>query len=286
VYDACVPPAEVCNGADDNCNMAVDEGFPCAAGSSRACTSLGMGFVSGMAFCRADCSGYDPSTCSRCGDGVRQMPEQCDMGDLGGAMCTTIPGGFNAGTLSCFPSCTYNTSACTRCGDNVRNGPEQCDGVDLAGQSCATQGYTGGGTMACSAMCTFNTGSCIWSPTGTWVVTGPSTTEYCAFGAVDISLGNLTFTDTGSGLSVQGTGGTQRINCTLTGPSARVSRMINVTCMVPGGAGGCTETYTLTGTFTTNNTWTGSFASRFSGGSFACGDCVNNTITNLMGSRM
>ncbi len=276
-FGACAPPAEVCNGLDDNCNGARDEGLgACYAGESRACTALG--FVSGTAFCRSNCASFDTSTCSNCGDGIRQAPESCDMGDLNGAMCTTLGMGFNAGTLSCFPSCTYNTTMCTRCGDNIRNGPEQCDGSDLAGASCASRGYTGGGTLSCSAACAYNTSACIWSPSGTWVVT-PGVNYQCAFGLVTFSFGDLVFNDTGSALSVSGGG----INCMMTMPSsARVTRMFDVSCTL---TGGCNETYRLTGTFNTDNSWTGTFRASFSGSQCASASCTNQTFSGLTGSR-
>jgi len=47
-----------------------------------------------------------------CGDGVRNGTEECEVVDLGGNTCTTIPGGFVSGTLSCTNICTFNTSAC------------------------------------------------------------------------------------------------------------------------------------------------------------------------------
>ena len=274
-YDACVPPAETCNGVDDNCNGSRDEGLgACYAGEMRNCSALG--FISGSATCRSDCSGFDTSTCSNCGNGVRAGTEQCDMGDLGGNTCLTAPGGFNGGTLQCFPSCTYNTTSCTRCGDMVRNGPEQCDGADLASATCATRGFTGGGTLGCSATCTYNTSACIWSPTGTWVVT-PGVNYYCAFGSVSLSFGNLTFTDTGTALSVSGGG----INCTMTGASARTSHMIDVSC---GLTGGCNEAYHLVGTFSTDlSTWTGTFTAGFTGS--GCAGCTTHTYMNITGSR-
>jgi hypothetical protein len=90
-------------------------------------------------------------------------------------------------------------------------------------QTCATRGYTGGGTLRCTPTCASDTSMCIWSPTGTWVV-APRVNYYCAFGIIGISFGNLTFTDTGAALSVMGGG----ILCTMTGASARVSRMFDV----------------------------------------------------------
>lgn len=46
-----------------------------------------------------------------CGNGVRNVGEQCDGSALGGKTCTTL--GFGGGTLGCTSVCTYQISACT-----------------------------------------------------------------------------------------------------------------------------------------------------------------------------
>jgi hypothetical protein len=102
-----------------------------------------------------------------------------------------------------------------------------------------------------------------FDPTGTWVVS-PGVNNYCAFGVVNVSFGNLMLNDTGTGLSVSG----GRINCTMTGMSARATRRINVTCTL---TGGCNETYALTGMFTSDNAFTGTFTATFTGS--GCFDC-------------
>jgi hypothetical protein len=322
----CLPPVETCNGVDDNCNSVCDDGYTCCARSTTPCSALG--FTTGTATCAGDCSGWDTSTCGRCGDGTVQSPEECDGTALGGSTCWTIPGSYTGGTLGCTPSCTfdaslctrcgnmiteppeqcdgllppgatcltipggfnggslrcgvgcaYDTSLCTWCGDGTRNSTEQCDGVDLAGQTCLLRGFIGGGTLGCSAGCAFDTSSCIWSPTGTWVVT-PGVNYYCAFGEVSISFGELTFNDTGTGLSVSD----DSINCTMTGPSARTTRTINVTCSL---LGDCDETYSLVGTFTDDNTWTGTFTATFTPhGGLGCAGCSTRTWTARTGGRL
>jgi hypothetical protein len=259
---SCAPPAEVCNGADDNCNGSCDEGFTCCARSTRDCTALG--FVSGTATCRADCSGWDTSGCNTCGNRRRDGTEQCDGADLGGATCASQ--GFGGGTLACTPGCVFDTTRCTPCGNGRLDAGEACDGSALGGQSCASLGMGfAGGTLRCTPMCTFDTSMCTrpFDPTGTWVVS-PGVNHYCAFGVVNISFGNLTFNDTGVGLSVGG----GRINCMMTGASARATRMVNVTCTLPGA---CNETYTLTGMFVGDNTFTGTFTAVFTGS--GCFDC-------------
>jgi hypothetical protein len=194
--------------------------------------------------------------------------EQCDGADLAGATC--VSRGFGPGTLRCRTDCTFDTTACPNCGNGRIEVGEACDGSNLNGQSCTSLGlgFTGG-TLACGASCAFDTSRCTrpFNPTGTWL-TAPGVNHYCAFGIVSISFGNLSFNDTGSALSVTGGG----INCMMVGASARASRMVNVTCTLPGG---CNETYTLTGTFTTDNRFTGTFTAGFTGS--GCFDCATRS---------
>lgn len=53
-----------------------------------------------------------------CGDGIVDLGEDCDAGDLGGQTCTSQ--GFDNGTLACAPGCTFDTTQChsTRFEDN------------------------------------------------------------------------------------------------------------------------------------------------------------------------
>jgi hypothetical protein len=51
---ACAPPAEICNGVDDDCDGACDDGFPCCAGEVLSCTTA-CG-TTGSAFCSGSCA--------------------------------------------------------------------------------------------------------------------------------------------------------------------------------------------------------------------------------------
>ncbi|MFN7697543.1 MAG: hypothetical protein ACK5U8_06580, partial [Deltaproteobacteria bacterium] len=73
-----------------------------------------VGFFSGTALCRGDCSGVDPSACTNCGNGALDAGEACDGANLGGASCLSVSGGFSGGTLTCTPGCALDTSGCTR----------------------------------------------------------------------------------------------------------------------------------------------------------------------------
>ncbi len=105
-----MPPVEVCNGSDDDCDGACDEGFTCCAGSTVDCAVIGDWFA-GTAVCQSDCSGWDAGACSNCGDGVVAASEQCDGVDLGGETCLGL--GYDGGDLACLPACTFDKTGCT-----------------------------------------------------------------------------------------------------------------------------------------------------------------------------
>jgi hypothetical protein len=170
-WDVCVPPAEVCDGVDDDCDGGVDEGFACAAGATRDCTLLG--YYAGAAACLDDCTGWDESTCTNCGDGGIDAGEECDGIDVGGLECETLPGEtFVGGTLRCADGCRLDTSDCHRCGNGVVDAGEECDRFDLDGFECETlPGYGfAGGALLCDVDCRFDTAAC----------------HRCGNGAVDI----------------------------------------------------------------------------------------------------
>ena len=128
-------------------------------------TCADFGFTGGTLGCKADCTGFDTSSCSGgpvCGDDTIRETETCDGIDLAGDTCADF--GFTGGTLGCEADCTgFDTGGCTSgpvCGDDAAEPPEVCDGTDLAGEDCASQGFAGG-TLGCEADCTgFDTGGC------------------------------------------------------------------------------------------------------------------------------
>ncbi|MBU1238821.1 DUF4215 domain-containing protein [Myxococcota bacterium] len=109
-----------------------------------------------QANCAADCENS-----SNCGNGVRDMGEDCDGTDLNEATCESQ--GLGAGTLTCDNTCKFDISGCESpeyCGNNIVDGTEECDTMDLNDNDCVTLGYSGG-TLRCNGSCTYNTEECI-----------------------------------------------------------------------------------------------------------------------------
>ena len=156
-YGACVA-TEVCNGCDDNGNGTIDEGFTCAAGAARGCsTACG---TTGTQACTASCGGYGSCTaaeaCNNCDDDADGSIDEDFACRQGATTACTVCG--NAGVRTCtatcsgFGSCTA-TEVCNGCDDNA-NGVID-DGFACASgtsRSCATACGTTG-TQACNATC-------------------------------------------------------------------------------------------------------------------------------------
>lgn len=282
MWDSCIPPAEVCNGVDDDCDLACDDGFTCCRDSTRDCTALGMGFTGGTAVCAGDCGGYVTTGCNTCGNGNAEGGEACDGGDLDGESCTSIGMGFGGGTLSCRGDCSFDVGGCSRCNNGMLDVGEQCDGALLGGANCTTVGggFTGG-TLGCNTNCTYDTSGCeMFDPTGTYTMMAPAPSYQCAFDGlfcgcylVNVMASSLTITDDGTTVTVSGGG----LNCNPVGPSARTSMHIVATCTV---GGSCDETYTLDVTFSDDDTFMGTLSAMYTPGPgpFAdCADCTNRS---------
>ena len=161
---ACTPPAELCNGVDDDCDGAPDNGFGCALGTSETCTTAAgapgrRSCVSGCTWgaCSATgeaCNGIDDD-----GDGLCDEDFGCCRGATG--TCTTTCG--STGTRVCSSSCAWGT--CTPPAEICNGADDDCDGSVDEGYDCR-RGVTGScttscgstGTRTCSTSCTW--GSC------------------------------------------------------------------------------------------------------------------------------
>ena len=97
-------------------------------------------------------------TPASCGDGVKNLTEDCDDLDLGGLTCEAV--GFESGTLTCSPGCGLDVSGCvSTCGNGTIEGSEECDFGDLDGATCPDEGFLFG-TLACGAGCLFDPNGC------------------------------------------------------------------------------------------------------------------------------
>ena len=179
--DASIHPgvAEICNGLDDNCNDATDEGNPgsgatCETGKQGAC-GPGTTFCSdGALQCQQN---VQPSneTCNG-------LDENCngiiDEGDPGGG------GGCNTGLLgSCAAGVNHCIASAIQCTQSVQPSLEVCDGVDndcdgatdsadpsLAQPACEKQSGVCAGASKTASLCV----SGVWQACTDAVYTGNS----------------------------------------------------------------------------------------------------------------
>jgi hypothetical protein len=286
-WDVCVPLAEICDGLDQNCSGGADETFACPRNATALCTSLPGGWYAGDASCPSDCSGWNTSGCTRCGDGNIDSPELCDGTDVGTATCASINMGFGGGTLRCQSNCSaYDTAMCSRCGNGTIDSGEQCDGSNVGTATCISRGFSGG-TLGCASNCTYDTTMCTaaWTATGTYTTTVPSTPpQYsCYLGFVTFRLATFNVTDSGgTSISVQITPGSAN-PCegdeAMTGTINRTTRAFTVSCLYAASGPGCDEFYQLSGTFT-DNAFSATYTADFTvvnGGS--CSNCVDRSYT-------
>ena len=190
---------------------------------------------------------------------------------------TSCPGGVNygckAGQCVCLPECGGKTcgsdgcnGSCGTCsnGQNCLNGNCFCV-ADCTNKQCGSDGCSGScGSCDPDQECV--AGKCEGGgeldPNGNYSVT-PSINYSCTFGLVSLNFSSFQFSDNGSTLTVS-----PAMNgcCTLKGDSAE-DGSFTATCLCPGG---CDENYKLTGTFTSNKSWQGTFSVQFTGSCFNC----------------
>jgi hypothetical protein len=95
-----------------------------------------------------------PPPMPMCGDGKIDDGEECDGSNLAEQTCLTL--GFEAGQLTCSPTCSFAKTLCTRrCGNGMLDQGEACDG--MAGVPVCTS-Y---GANRCGADCQLDTSNCL-----------------------------------------------------------------------------------------------------------------------------
>jgi len=120
---ACVPPAELCNGVDDDCDTACDNGFPCCAGSIEPCgTSCGS---TGSRACSAMCG---PGACVPPPETCNGRDDDCDLVCDNGFPCCA------GGTVACTTGC--GTPGARSCSDSCAPTGVCCAPTDVCGNSC------------------------------------------------------------------------------------------------------------------------------------------------------
>jgi cysteine-rich repeat protein len=131
----CVNPPPVCpNGILETGELCDDPQY-----GGQTCAS--QGFDGGILSCFNSGPGqcnFDFSACYKCGDGVVNPGEQCDLFDFNGKNCASL--GLIDGSLSCTAACQLDTSNCITpsvCGNgNIETG-EQCDDGNInPGEGC------------------------------------------------------------------------------------------------------------------------------------------------------
>jgi cysteine-rich repeat protein len=161
-WGSCTPPAEVCNGLDDDCVGGADNGFACAQGTSQSCSTICSS--TGSQVCSATCAW---GTCTPPAEVCNGRDDDCVSGADNGFACV------QASTRSCTTTCS--STGVETCSDTCAWGgtcappAETCNGRDddcvggcdngfacCAGQptTCTTScGSTGIGTCttACAA---------------------------------------------------------------------------------------------------------------------------------------
>ena len=230
-------------------NGVVDAGEGCDGANFGGKTCQTFGFPGGMLACTPECeilaTGCSQSTC---GDGVIDAGEACDGANLGGKTCATQ--GFSAGTLSCSPGCQLDTTGCTKCGNGLLEAGEQCDdGNAVSGDGCSA-------TCQSEAM--------VCDPDGTYlIVQGGPIVYSCCSGLVSVNVSSLVFQQDGATVLASPSNPVPMSGAGATCPAGNFSN----TGSIPGG---CTETYSVSGSFTGPNTWTGLFQISFTGSDCSC----------------
>ena len=161
----CVPPSEVCNGIDDDCDGGCDDGYQCCRGAEGICTT-GCGTI-GSRTCSSSCTW---GSCMPPSEQCNGIDDDCDtICDNGFGCCRGTAGSCTTtcdttGSRTCSSAC--NWGSCVPPGETCNGIDDDCDTICDDGfgccrgtsASCTTSCGTTG-QRVCSAACTW--GSCV-----------------------------------------------------------------------------------------------------------------------------
>jgi len=206
---------------------------------------------------------------TNCSDGIDNDSDggtDCADSDCDAMSCDD--GLFCTGTDSCQGGvCVSTGDPCdgvdgdSDCSETCDEGASACTGNDPQDSVCD------GGT--CDGV-----GTCVTDFSGTWSIT-PTVSYTCAFGLVNYNFNQITVDDSNPIISFTTSGNPNTMTGTLTGNDFIASHIIG---------GGCTETYTITGTFNNPNSFTAAFTADFSGIECVIASCFFQS-TGLTGFR-
>jgi hypothetical protein len=265
------PVPETCNNLDDDCDGVVDDGV------TRTCYAADAGTI-GIGACRSGletcAAGAWPGTCVGqvlpVAETCNNVDDDCDGLIDNGVTRTCYTG--PTGTLN-LGRCRGGTEACsagawtgTCSGQVLPAATETCgNGIDETCNGVADEGCPDAG--ACN-------------PAGTFTIDGGARLTYscCDFGigpTVDIDINQFTISS----------GGTL-ITPAPTQPGTTLQPPLAITCPTMNFqgtrvlSGGCTETYQLTGTWTSANTFAGTYTATFTGSQCTGSFCSAQPCTN------
>ncbi len=194
---ACTPPAEVCNGRDDDCVAGCDNGWACCRGASVSCTTTCAS--TGTGACTAGCAIPAPAACTPPAEVCNGLDDDCVLGCDNGfpccrdatVPCTTVCGSTGSGI--CSPTCAVPTAAACTPPAEVCNGiDDDCVGGADNGFPCVLNQ-----TRPCTVGTCTGTETCV-GPTCTWGACSfgsPPTNDTCGGSIPEVSGGG-TFTGT------------------------------------------------------------------------------------------
>ncbi len=198
VLDECVK--------EEFCGNAVTEGNEVCDENKQDCIDLDPDtWITGVAYCLMDCSGYDTAGCIAhpvCGNGEVEINEQCDQTDP--LDCTELSSKFGSGLAYCTNCTGWNQDDCVLalvCGDGIVNNDEVCDGQIVPCTDLGPQ-YSGGEAKCFSTCDGWTTDYCeMAGPTQVTVNETGTVAKYgwMHYGPFDASSGEFKAIMTGDG---------------------------------------------------------------------------------------